>query len=330
MTTRGWWVAMGLGVGLASTAASAAPRLEVAEPVHDFGTVEQGAHVDHSFRIRNVGDQALRLDHVKSTCGCTIGSLPGQDVAPGATAFVTVSLDTARLAGQTTKTVTVYTNDPDVPVQPLALTGTVRSDLVLSPTPLYVGHVRAGEPIRREILVRPGRPDGSAQVSLVETDGPAVRASIEPGPDAGTQRVVVDLPPDLPPGRFDGAVTLRTTSATQPVVTVPVFGTVDSDVAVLPPQVTFGVSRAGSAPPLDVHIRNRGRRPMSVTKVVAPPAVGYELTTVRAGVEWTLTLRLKDPLPPDGKVDTAVEIFTDHPSAERLVVPVYAIDRGRG
>jgi hypothetical protein len=330
MTTRVRWVGVGLAVGLASAVASAAPRLEVAEPVHDFGTVEQGAHVDHSFRVRNAGDQALRLDHVKSTCGCTIGSVPGQEVAPGGAAFVTVSLDTARLAGRTTKTVTLYTNDPDVPVQPLALTGTVETDLVLSPTPLYVGHLRPGERVQRDVLVRPGRPGGSAQVSLVETDGPEVRAHVEPGADPGTQRVVVELPADLPPGRFDGSVTLRTTSATQPVINVPVFGTVDSDVAVLPPQVTFGISRAGSAPPLDVHIRNRGRRPMAVTKVVAPPSVAYELNTVRPGVEWTLTLRLRDPLPADGKVDTAVEIFTDHPSASHLVVPVYAIDRGRG
>jgi hypothetical protein len=305
----------------------AAPRLDVPEAVHDFGTVDQGVPVKFAFRVRNVGDEPLRVENVKSSCGCTIGVATGRDVPPGDYTYITVNLDTARLSGRTTRAVTVYTNDPATPVQPLALTGDVRSDLVLSPTPLYFGHVVMGQAVRREIVVRPGRPGGADVVSFVDSEDSALRARLDAGPEPGTQRVVVDVSPDLPPGRFDGEVRLRTTSASNPVITVPVFGMVESDVALLPPQVTFGVSRAGMPSPLEVHIRNRARRPMAVTKVVAPPQVDAELRTVRAGVEWRLVLRLRE-VPADRKLDTAVEIFTDQPRVNRLVVPVYAIDRG--
>src|SRR5207247_2000599 len=87
------------------------------------------------------------------------GRLPRDDGAGGGgEARVGVSLDTARLAGRTTKTVNVYTNDPDAPVVGLSLAGQVLADLILTPQPLYLGHLRRGEAVRREVIVTSGRP----------------------------------------------------------------------------------------------------------------------------------------------------------------------------
>ena len=99
---------------------------------------------------------------------------------------------------------------------------------------------------------------------------------------------------------------------------------------VLPPQVTFGLARAGVAAERDLYIRNRGLRPLAVTAVSVPQrVVTYRLDTLEDGQEYRLTLRLRDGLPP-GKVEGTVEIFTDHPDEGRLVVPLYAIVRDGG
>jgi len=80
----------------------------------------------------------------------------------------------------------------------------------------------------------------------------------------------------------------------------------------------------------DLYIRNRGTHPLAVTAVSVPQRiVSYRLDTVQEGQEYRLTLRLRDGLPP-GKVEGAVEIFTDHPDEGRLVVPLYAIVRDGG
>jgi hypothetical protein len=330
MSARVWLLGVGLCAGLATgTAAWAGPQLRVSEVLYDFGEVEQGAPVDHAFRIVNAGDAPLRLENVKSTCHCTVGAATGTDVAPGDFAYVTVRLDTAKLSGRTTKAVTVYTNDPVTPVQSLALTGSVVTDLVLAPSAVYVGHVPLGVSARREIVVRPGRSDAWPAIERIDTDSPMITARVEAGPDDRSQKLVVELSPDMPAGRFDGAVTLKTSSPRQPTLTVPVFGTVDTTLAVLPPQVTFGIASSGRTEPHDVRIRNRGRRPLAVTKVVAPPSVEAQLETVREGVEWRLTLTLLDPHT-DVPADAAVDIFTDLPGSEHLRVPVYTIDRRRG
>jgi hypothetical protein len=65
-----------------------------------------------------------------------------------------------------------------------------------------------------------------------------------------------------------------------------------------------------------------------VTGVSVPQdVVTYTLSPVEEGLEYRLTLRLREGLRP-GKIEDVVEIFTDHPEERRLVVPLYAIVRG--
>ena len=222
-----WGVALGLGLPVTARADEPAPRAVVDEAVHDFGAVERGVDVEHVFRIRNRGRAALRVDHVKSTCACTVGVATGEAIAPGDEAWVTVTLDTSRLAGRTTKTATVYTNDPGAPTLAVTLTGQVLTDLVVHPTPLYLGHVRQGAVVRRELAVEPGRPGGIASVVSVEVASPRLRAWIEPATTGVGQRVVVELDASASSGRFSDDLVLKTSSAAQPTVTVKVLGTID-------------------------------------------------------------------------------------------------------
>src|SRR5438132_1113433 len=326
---RGRW-----GAGLALVCAAglgwaeeSRPRVALDEPVFDFGTVDRGARVDHTFRVPNRGSATLRLDHVKSSCGCTVAVLSEREVPPGGEARVAVSLDTARLAGRTTKTVNVYTNDPDAPVVGLTLAGQVVADLILTPQPLYLGHLRRGEAVRREVIVSSGRPGERYVVERVEPTSPHVHARLEARTDGPGQRLVVELDRDLALGRFNEQLRLHTTSPREPILTLPVFGSVEGDVVVLPPQVTFGVTRGGATPERELYIRNRGQRPVTVTRVTVPDeVVTYTLAAVQEGQEYRLTLRLRDGLKP-GKVESKVEIFTDHPEEKRLVIPLYAIVR---
>ncbi|HLK10669.1 MAG TPA: DUF1573 domain-containing protein [Candidatus Binatia bacterium] len=311
----------------AASGAAGVPRVAVPAGVHDFGSVEPGALVEEAFRLENTGSAPLRIENVKSSCGCTVGLASGHEVLPGGAGAVTVRLDTARLSGRVTKTVTVYTNDPAAPVVGLTLTGEVAADLIASPTPLYLGRIRHGTATRREIMVTSGRPGAAARVTWVENTNPALHATLEPLPAGGGQRVVVTLDPHIPLGRLNDQLTLHTTSDRAPELLVPVFGSVEGDVVVLPPQVTFGVTRAGDAPARELHIRNQGVQPLRITGVGVPKdVVRYELDTVEDGREYLVTLRLRDGLPP-GTVEGAVDIFTDHPDEDHLVVPLYAIIR---
>lgn len=314
-----------LGTAPQAGAAGAAPRLTIDLPVHDFGTVEQGTRVEHSFKIRNTGSASLQVSKIDSSCGCTAGVSADGIVPPGRDTWITVSLDTAKIAGRTAKTVVVHSNDPTVPEAALSLTGIVVTDVVANPPALYLGRIPRGHSVRREVVVRSGRPGVPYQAVDIESAIPSVRAHIEPGATPEEQRVVIEVSPNLPLGRFSDELRVRTTSPRQPVLTIPVFGSVEGDLAALPPQVTFLLASDGSAASHDVHITNRGAHPVALTSVTVPPPLAYDLRTVRDGIEWLLTLRLAGRFPDDFR-EAAVEIVTDRQGS--VVVPVYALYRG--
>ena len=290
------------------------------ETVFDFGTVERGTQVEHTFRLPNRGGGELRIENVKSSCGCAVGVASAREIPPGGEGRVTVRLDTARMAGRATKVVSVYTNDPAAPVVSLALAGQVLADLVVTPSTLYLGRLKRGEPVRREALITPGRPGATYAVTSVDPADPALHVTLEPAAGGSGQRLVVELDRKVPLGRISDQLTLHTTSPREPVMTLAVFGSVEGDLVVLPPEVTFGASRNGGSLERELVIHNRGARPVSVTRIAVPSdIVAYQLS--KDGREYRVTLRLRDHVPPGG-VRGAVEIFTDHPDEGHLVVPI--------
>ncbi|HKA29791.1 MAG TPA: DUF1573 domain-containing protein [Candidatus Binatia bacterium] len=218
-----------LVVALATLSACASPRGGIlgARALYDFGTVEQGASVQHQFPLKNAGRSWVRLEAPTSSCGCTVSDVDGKLLRPGQVGWVGVWLDTTGLSGKTTKTVTLRTTDPRTPTIQLALIGTVLTDLRVTPSTVYLGRIWRGDPARHEIVVSAGRPGKSEYtVSSVETSSSVLFAYVQPGDQPGQQKVVVEVDVNAPPGRVTDQLTIRTTSPRQSVITVPVFGDV--------------------------------------------------------------------------------------------------------
>ncbi len=76
----------------------------------DFGIIEQGKKVTHSFPFTNTGKFPLVLKSVKASCGCTVPSWSKEPIAPGATGMVEVEFNTTGRKGIQQKTVTVDAN----------------------------------------------------------------------------------------------------------------------------------------------------------------------------------------------------------------------------
>src|SRR5262249_61758154 len=166
-----------LVVTLATLPACASPRGGIlgARALYDFGTVEQGASVQHQFPLKNQGRSWVRLEAPTYSCGGTVSDVEGQLLRPGQVGWVGVWLDTTGLSGKTTKTVTLRTTDPRTPTIQLALIGTVLTDLRVTPSTVYLGRIWRGDPARHEIVVSAGRPGKSEYtVSSVETGSAAL------------------------------------------------------------------------------------------------------------------------------------------------------------
>ena len=108
-----------------STLAIAAPAIYVVLPVYDFGSVLEGIAVEHTFMIKNTGDEPLDISGVNAQCGCTATEMATKSIAPGESVALDVLINTTTFGGTISKLITVYSNDPDSPLLNLRVTGQV-------------------------------------------------------------------------------------------------------------------------------------------------------------------------------------------------------------
>ena len=86
------------------------PRVVFLEDSFDFGDIQQGDKVEHTFEFENAGDEALILSNVMTTCGCTASDWPREPIAPGEMASLKVTFNSAGKMGMQNKIITIVSN----------------------------------------------------------------------------------------------------------------------------------------------------------------------------------------------------------------------------
>lgn len=302
------------------------PRIAFDVSVFDFGKVEQGAQVNHLFRFTNQGGQDLRIESVKTSCGCTAAVISSEVITPGQEGTISATFDTTRFAGEKAKSISVYSNDPAQSVTTLVLQGEITVEVEADPPQLYLGRVRRGEETTRsvDVLYAANKP---IEIAKVETSSPLFTVQTQALERDGRKgkKLIVTLKKDAPLGRVNDEIKVITTSEKRPSIEIPVFGSVEGDLVVAPPQVSFGVVRRGEGKVQEVSIKSRSEKPIHVVNIQSSNAdVASELVTIKDGEEYKLTLTAKSDSQA-GRIQGEVQIFTDHPTEKLLTIPLYGM-----
>jgi hypothetical protein len=85
------------------------PEISFEKIEHDFGTIEQGTNVEHTFTFTNTGRAPLVITNATSSCGCTVPNPPKDPIAPGETGELLVKFNGTG-QNQVTKTINLTTN----------------------------------------------------------------------------------------------------------------------------------------------------------------------------------------------------------------------------
>ncbi len=80
------------------------------ESEFDFGTIDEGEKVSHTYKFTNTGSEPLIIKDAKGSCGCTVPSWPKDPVAPGATGEMLVEFNSKGKSGSQNKRVTITAN----------------------------------------------------------------------------------------------------------------------------------------------------------------------------------------------------------------------------
>jgi len=83
------------------------------ETEFDFGTVDQGEKVNHTYKFTNTGNEPLIISNAKGSCGCTVPSWPKEPIPVGGTGEIQVQFDSKGKKNKQSKKVTITANtDP--------------------------------------------------------------------------------------------------------------------------------------------------------------------------------------------------------------------------
>jgi hypothetical protein len=95
---------------LAHAEAGKLPVIKFDNAEHDFGTIQSGAKVEHTYKFTNEGTADLVISNVKASCGCTVPSYTQTPVKPGGQGEIKVTFDSTGKSGNQSKDVTVTLN----------------------------------------------------------------------------------------------------------------------------------------------------------------------------------------------------------------------------
>ncbi len=84
------------------------PELAIQRSEIDLGHVAQGETVSATIDFENIGSEQLTISDIKTSCGCTAAKLEKKQYQPGEKGQVQVTLKTAKLQGDVSRSVTLY------------------------------------------------------------------------------------------------------------------------------------------------------------------------------------------------------------------------------
>ena len=86
------------------------PVVEFETIEHDFGTINEGDIVEHTYSFKNTGEAPLIIQSAQGSCGCTVPDWSKDPIPAGGTGFVKAKFDTNGKTNAQNKTVTVTAN----------------------------------------------------------------------------------------------------------------------------------------------------------------------------------------------------------------------------
>lgn len=226
-----------------ANAPSGGPRVEVKQPLYQFGTMQRGTTKSHEFVVHNVGDSPLTLRVGSTTCKCTIGNVSEAPIEPAKTVNVKLEWSALINPGPFRQTATILTNDAVSPKVELSVEGEVTDATGLYPPDFMFDKVTAGESKVADVYVMALAQD-DLKVDSPEFSNTETRQFFDvavepmepkdlPNPKAKAgSRIRVTAKPGLRMGRFDQWLAVKTNIPDAEQIKIPIFGRVIGNVSI--------------------------------------------------------------------------------------------------
>src|SRR6266498_2928096 len=240
----------------AENAKTSGPRIQFATNVFDFGKVDSGQVVRHDFVFTNVGTATLEITDVRPGCGCTTAGSWDKKVEPGKTGIIPLQFNSANFGGMVTKSATVSCTDPGRSNVILQITGTVWKPIDITPTMASFNLASDSTTNETKVLRIVSNLEEPITLSDVQCANPSFKVELKTV-QAGKEFAlhVTAMPPLATPTVY-APITLKTSSAKMPTLSLSAYVTVQQPVMVTPKQIHLPMGPLANAMNPSIMIRS--------------------------------------------------------------------------
>jgi hypothetical protein len=314
-----------LFTSICSSYAEQGPRLKLLEPEFDFGTVSEGAIVEHEFAVKNVGDTDLTIQRVSASCGCTAAALSSMTIKPGSSEKVRVSFNTLGFFGSKTKSVYIVSNSIDKPEAVIRLRGVIDRGVVVEPVRIDFGSIAPSEgdaPLRREVVVQL---DASQKREIKSVRTFSKYLEVSPlRMHEGKFLFSVSLLNAVPRGEFRERVVIQFKDPKHSSINIPIVAFVKKDLRLNPTTVSFGIIEGSERIERRVVLENRSQQSIEIEQISSShPAVSV---TVKGKKDKDTVLVVSlDPTKISGDLKGVIDVVTNRPDDGKLSMSVFGV-----
>ena len=306
-----------------SAVAVAAPKIQFAAPIFDFGHVKSGEVISHTFICTNVGDQLLELTDVRPSCGCTTAGSYDRTIEPGKTASIPIRFDSGNYNGTVGKTVIVQCNDPLQTNIVLQIKGTVWKPVDIVPAIAWFGTSTDSETNITQQLQIVSNLQEALELSPPECTNGAFQPTLKTIRPGKEYELVVTFLRPSGVTNIVAPITLQTTSTNLPVLTITAYGVVQAAVVASPAQLMLPPGPLASAVQLNANILNNGTGPLVLSDPsIEPPVADVRVRELNSGRQFLLTANFHAGFNPHSGQTAEIRLKTNHPQYPLVRIPV--------
>ncbi|MFA6571497.1 MAG: DUF1573 domain-containing protein [Bacteroidota bacterium] len=177
--------------------------------------------------IKNEGNEKLIISNVKPSCGCTHAPLSKNELNPGDTASMDVSMTISPRAGFIEKSITITSNDKEHPIKELKLKAEVYLAMQVDPTGYFAfGEMKVGQEITAMVKIKNAwtQPVVLSDFTIEPSNltlNVMGKKTLKPGEEL---ELIAKVTPTKK-GYFNSTVKFKTTCPDFPEIVVPGYGT---------------------------------------------------------------------------------------------------------
>lgn len=116
-------------LGLLTACNTSQPQIMLAVTQLELGDVTNGVIVEREVVVQNTGAEALVIEGVATSCGCTQASIEPMSIPPGGQGALHITFDSGahgpELRGELIRQVFIASNDPDQPTSAVELSANI-------------------------------------------------------------------------------------------------------------------------------------------------------------------------------------------------------------